>query len=52
VAEGDTLVIIAERLYGDGNLWRRIYDANREAIGNNPDNVRAGTVLRIPPKPQ
>lgn len=51
VADGDTLATIAEKLYGDPTLWRRIYDANRSTIGDNPDNVRVGTTLRIPPKP-
>lgn len=51
VAEGDTLATIAERFYGDPSLWRRIYDANQSAIGDNPDNVRVGTVLTIPPAP-
>lgn len=51
VADGDTLATIAERFYGDPTLWRRIYDANRGTIGDNPDNVRVGTTLRIPPKP-
>jgi nucleoid-associated protein YgaU len=51
VADGDTLATIAERFYGDPTLWRPIYEANRTAIGDNPDNVRVGTTLRIPPKP-
>jgi nucleoid-associated protein YgaU len=51
VAEGDTLATIAERFYGDPSLWRRIYDANRSTIGENPDNVRIGATLQIPPKP-
>ena len=51
VAEGDTLATIAEKFYGDPALWRRIYDANRAAIGDNPDSVRLGTTLRIPPNP-
>lgn len=51
IAQGDTLGTIAQRFYGDENEWRRIYDANREAIGGNPDSVRVGTTLRIPPKP-
>ena len=51
VADGDTLATIAERFYGDGAQWQRIYDANRAAIGDNPDNVRVGTTLRIPPRP-
>lgn len=51
VVEGDTLGTIAERFYGDPNLWRRIYDANRQTIGDNPDNLSIGTTLRIPPRP-
>jgi nucleoid-associated protein YgaU len=51
VAEGDTLASIAEKFYGDPALWRPIYDANRSAIGDNPDNLKIGTTLRIPPKP-
>lgn len=51
VGEGDTLATIAEKLYGDSTLWRRIYEANVSAIGPNPDNLRLGTTLRIPPKP-
>ena len=39
------------QVYGDPTLWRRTYDANRSTIGDNPDNVRIGTTLRIPPKP-
>jgi len=50
IAEGDTLASIADKFYGDSSLWRRIYDANRQAIGDNPDNVRVGTTLRIPPR--
>jgi len=50
IAEGDTLATVASRFYGDPNEWRRIYDANRQVIGENPDAVRIGTVLRIPPK--
>ena len=50
VGEGDTLASIAGRFYGDETQWRRIYDANRQAIGENPDAVRIGTVLRIPPR--
>jgi nucleoid-associated protein YgaU len=51
VAEGDTLATIAERFYGDPSLWRRIYEANQSAIGDNPDSVRVGTTLTIPPGP-
>ena len=50
VAAGDTLATIAARVYGDEGLWRRIYDANRNVIGDNPDNLKVGTTLRIPPR--
>jgi nucleoid-associated protein YgaU len=50
VDTGDTLATIAEKVYGDPTLWRPIYEANREAIGDNPDNIKIGTQLRIPPK--
>jgi nucleoid-associated protein YgaU len=50
VDTGDTLATISEKVYGDPTLWRQIYEANREAIGDNPDNIKIGTELRIPPK--
>lgn len=51
VEAGDTLATISERFYGDPTLWRRIYDANRTTIGDNPDSLRVGTALQIPPRP-
>ena len=48
VAAGDSLSKIAKRFYGNANDWRRIYDANREVIGANPDLIRPGQKLRIP----
>src|SRR6266542_3083195 len=50
VADGDTLASIANKFYGDESQWRKIYDANRQVIGDNPDNVKVGTKLTIPPK--
>lgn len=48
VEPGDTLQTIAQRVYGDPDLWQRIYAANRDLIGPNPDALQAGTRLRIP----
>ena len=48
VQPGDTLRSIAQTVYGDANQWPRIYDANRESIGADPDALQAGTRLRIP----
>jgi nucleoid-associated protein YgaU len=48
VEAGDTLRSIAQQVYGDPAQWPRIYDANRETIGADPDTLSAGTKLRIP----
>ena len=47
VKKGDSLWKIAKQLYGDGALWGRIHDANRDVI-KNPDLIQPGWVLRIP----
>jgi len=48
VEAGDTLRSIAQQVYGDPAQWPRIYDANRETIGPDPDTLSAGTRLRVP----
>ncbi len=48
VAPGDTLRSIAQQVYGDAEQWVRIYDANRQAIGPNPDTITAGMHLSVP----
>lgn len=50
VAEGDTLDSIAQQYYADATLWRKIFDANKAVIGENPDNIKIGMQLTIPPK--
>jgi nucleoid-associated protein YgaU len=47
VVSGDTLFGIAENRYGDGNLWPRLFTANRDRI-NDPDLIQVGQRLRIP----
>lgn len=49
VQKGDGLMSIARRFYGDAGMWRRIYEANRDRI-SNPDVIKVGMVLTIPPK--
>jgi nucleoid-associated protein YgaU len=46
IQSGDTLVKIAERVYGDGNQWTRIRDANS---GIDPNNLQIGQQLTLPP---
>jgi len=48
VSRGDTLWDIAEKVYGDGSLYRLIVEANNIS---NPSQVRTGTVLVIPEAP-
>lgn len=45
----DSLWLIAsyDFIYGDGRLWRKIYEANRDKI-KNPDIIRKGQRLTIP----
>jgi nucleoid-associated protein YgaU len=50
VQPGDTLRSIAQDQYGDAALWPRIYQANRDVIGPDPDALVAGTTLQIPPQ--
>ncbi|KAB8333255.1 Dyp-type peroxidase [Scytonema tolypothrichoides VB-61278] len=51
VLPGDYLFLIAERAYGDGNLFRVIYEANRDVIGPDPTVLLPGQRIRIPPRP-
>ncbi len=48
VEKGDSLWKIAEKIYGDGYSWMKIYQANQEKIGANPGLIFSGTVLTIP----
>lgn len=50
VQSGDTLLSIAQQFYGDVTQWRRIYDANQDVIGSDPDKLKLGMKLKIPPK--
>jgi nucleoid-associated protein YgaU len=47
VAKGDSLSKIAQRAYGDGRKWRKIYEANKDII-KGPDLIYPGQSLRIP----
>lgn len=47
VVGGDTLSKIAEKYYGDGSLYPRIFEANRNLI-KSPDLIQVGWKLRIP----
>ncbi|MDP7519817.1 MAG: LysM peptidoglycan-binding domain-containing protein [Phycisphaerales bacterium] len=48
IGEGDTLTSIASDYYGDSQRWSEIFEANRTALGGNPDRLRVNVVLVIP----
>jgi hypothetical protein len=50
VRSGDSLSRIARFFYGSGTelFWSKIYDANRNIIGANPNLIRPGQQLTIP----
>lgn len=51
VGSGETLSRIAEIYYGDARKWRLIFDANARTIGSNPDELKVGMKLIVPPEP-
>jgi nucleoid-associated protein YgaU len=52
VKAGDTLTSIAEKIYGEGSksTFQDIYQANKDLIGADPNQIKVGMVLKIPPK--
>ena len=48
VKTGDVLGTISQTVYGTSRSWKKIYDANRDVIGDNPNSLKLGTKLRIP----
>ncbi len=48
VGQGDSLWRIAERVYGDGNRWKEIAQANDPRLLRNPRSLQPGAVLTIP----
>jgi nucleoid-associated protein YgaU len=47
VAKGENLSKIAQKYYGKANLWKKIFEANKDQI-KNPDLIQPGWKLRIP----
>ena len=47
IKSGDTLSGIAKHFYGDFKLYTKIFDANRDVIGD-PDKIYPGQKIRVP----
>jgi nucleoid-associated protein YgaU len=52
IKEGDVLSTIAKEQLGSAQLWEEIDKANKDKPGWNPNMLKVGTVIRIPPKPE
>ena len=50
IAAGETLSHVALKYYGSAakDKWMPIYEANKGVIGDNPNRVSVGMVLKIP----
>ncbi len=46
IEPGDSLTSIAQRLLNTSTKWRDLYELNRDVI-DDPDNIRAGTVIKV-----
>jgi LysM repeat protein len=42
VKSGDTLSSITQELFGNANLWPRLYDANERVVGTDPNTIYPG----------
>lgn len=48
VQKGESLSLIAKQYYGDVKKWKKIYEANKQVVGANPDLIKPGQELVIP----
>jgi len=46
IQKGDSLWKIAQKFYGDGNKWKKIFEDNKEVI-KDPDKIYPGQKIRI-----
>lgn len=47
VKPGDSLFLIAKRVYGDGSRWRALYEANKSTIGPDANLIKPGQKLVV-----
>jgi nucleoid-associated protein YgaU len=53
VVSGESLSLLSKKYYGSiaEDKWMLIYEANKDIIGDNPNLIRVGQVLKIPVLP-
>jgi nucleoid-associated protein YgaU len=47
VLDGENLYKIAQRVYGSGDKYLQLYEANKDIL-KDPNLIRAGQVLKVP----
>ncbi len=47
IVSGDSLSKIAKREYGNAGAWKKIFEANKDAI-KDPDKIFPGQKIKIP----
>jgi len=52
VGPGDSLSSISKKYYGSAYHYPLIYEANKDVIGDDPNLIIDGTVLKIPRLPE
>ena len=52
VGPGDSLSTIAKKYYGSAYHYPFLYEANKDVIGDDPNVIIDGTVLKIPKLPE
>lgn len=48
IQKGDSLWKISMKTYGTGYAWEKIYEANKNTIGDNPSLLASGTRINLP----
>ena len=48
VKPGDNLSKLEKQFYGTGADWKKIYEANKDVIGGNPNLIYPGQTFKIP----
>ena len=51
VVAGDSMYKISVKLYGNSSMSGKIYDANKQMIGDDPAKLKVGQVLQLPEPP-
>jgi nucleoid-associated protein YgaU len=51
VQQGDNLYSIAKKLYGRGDRYTRLHEANKQILGEDVNSLKVGQVLTLPEPP-